>query len=67
MPKNVGTIDRGIRIAAALAIIVLLLLRQVSGVAAIILGVIAVVFLLTSMVSFCPLYFPFKVSTRKKT
>jgi len=46
--------------------LVRLLTRVLSGVAAIVLGIIAVIFLVTSLFSFCPLYVPFRISTRKK-
>jgi hypothetical protein len=66
MLKNIGSSDRVIRIVLALAIILLYLTNKISGIAAIILGVIAIVLLLTSFISYCPLYVPFKISTRKK-
>jgi hypothetical protein len=66
MPKNMGTIDRIIRLVIAAAVLVLFLTGQISGVAAIILGILAVIFVLTSLVSFCPLYFPFGISTDRK-
>lgn len=44
----------------------LLLTGQIEGVVTTVLGVLAVVFLGTSLVSFCPLYLPFKISTRKE-
>ena len=56
MKKNMGVADRVIRTALALAITVLLSTRTVRGPLAIILGVFAVVFLITSAVSFCPFY-----------
>ncbi len=56
MKKNMGTPDRVIRTILALLVAVLYFTDQISGTAAIILGIIAVVFLLTSVVSFCPLY-----------
>ena len=59
-----GTIDRGIRIVIALTVGVLYFMGQISGTAAIILGVLAVVFVLTSLVGTCPLYLPFSLSTR---
>ena len=65
MKRNMGSLDRGIRIAAVLLIGVLYLTGQIAGIAAIILGVLAVVFLFTSVVAFCPLYLPFKFSTKK--
>jgi len=66
MLKNMGTIDKAIRILVAVVIGILYFTNQISGVAAIILGFFAVIFLLTSFVSFCPLYAPFKFSTIKK-
>jgi hypothetical protein len=66
MTKNMGTADRLIRTLLAIVIAILYFTKQISGTAAIILGIIAVVFLLTSLVSFCPAYVPFKISTRKK-
>jgi hypothetical protein len=66
MPKNMGTVDRVIRVILAAVVAVLFATGQLSGTAAIVLGILAVVFLLTSLVGFCPLYFPFKISTRGK-
>jgi Na+(H+)/acetate symporter ActP len=65
MLKNMGTPDRSLRIVIALAVGVLYFTGQISGIAAIILGVLAVIFLVTSFFGFCPLYAPFKLSTRK--
>ena len=67
MPKNMGTIDRVIRVVLALSVAGLYVTKHISGTAAIILGAVAGIFLLTSTIGFCPLYFPFKISTRKKT
>jgi hypothetical protein len=61
-----GTIDRTVRTIAAVAVGILILTGTLTGLLAIILGVLAVVFLLTSSISFCPLYAPFKFSTKKK-
>ena len=66
MNKNMGTADRLIRTVLALIVIALYFTGQISGLAAIILGIFAVIFLLTSLISFCPLYVPLKLSTRKK-
>jgi glucose uptake protein GlcU len=65
MKRNMGSIDRGIRIIAAVLIGILYLANQITGTAAIILGIIAVIFLLTSFISFCPIYVPLKISTKK--
>ena len=56
MKKNMGIADRSIRIILAIVVAVLIYLGELSGIAAIILGVFAGVFLLTSLISFCPLY-----------
>lgn len=66
MKKNMGTADRAIRVVSALVIIALLLMGQIEGVIGVTLGILAVVFLGTSVVSVCPLYMPFKISTRKE-
>ncbi len=63
--KNMGTADRIIRLVLALAFLVLYFGGFVGGALGIILLVLAVVFILTSVVSFCPLYTLFKISTRK--
>lgn len=65
MKKNMGTADRVIRSAVVLLIAVLFFAGQISGIAAIILGIIAVAFLVTSLLSWCPTYVPFGISTRK--
>ncbi len=66
MKKNLGTTDRVIRILVAVLFAVLYFTDVVPGTLGIVLLVLGVVFLLTSLVSFCPLYFPFGFSTRKK-
>lgn len=66
MKKNMGMIDRIIRVALAAVVAVLYFTGQITGVAAIILGIIAVIFIITSAIGFCPLYVPFKFSTMKK-
>lgn len=66
MKQNMGTIDKVIRVALAILVGVLYLAGQISGTVAIILGVLAVIFVATSLISFCPLYLPFGISTRSK-
>jgi hypothetical protein len=63
MRKNMGTVDRVIRTLIAVAIAVLYFTGVLGGTLALILGVVAVIFLLTSLVSFCPGYLPFGIST----
>jgi hypothetical protein len=49
----------------ALIVAVLIISGQVSGVLAIVLGVLAAIFALTSVVGFCPLYAPFRFTTKR--
>jgi hypothetical protein len=66
MKKNVGTIDRAIRIVVAVVIAVLFQTGVISGTIGFILLVLAAVFVLTSLVSFCPLWWMFGISTGNK-
>lgn len=66
MKANMGTADRVIRTLIAIGIGVLYFTGHISGTLAIILGVIAIVFLVTSLVARCPAYVPFGWSTRKE-
>lgn len=56
MKKNMGIFDRALRIIIAIVLAVLIYLGEFSGTTAIILGIVAAVFLLTSLISYCPLY-----------
>ena len=66
MKKNMGTADRIIRILVAFAIIALYFGHVITGVLALVLLIVAAIFFLTSLVSFCPLYWPFGIRTLKK-
>jgi len=66
MKKNMGIVDKTIRISIAAIIAVLYFTDFISGTLAIVLMIFAIIFLLTSFVSFCPLYLPFKLNTGKK-
>lgn len=61
-----GSADKVIRIAIAVVIALLYYAHIISGTAAIVLGILAVIFVLTSLVSFCPLYLPFGINTCKR-
>jgi hypothetical protein len=65
MKKNMGSVDRIIRILVAIIFVVLFATKTVTGVFGIVLLVLAAVFVLTSLVCFCPLYLPFGLSTCK--
>ncbi len=66
MKKNIGLLDRIVRIAFAAAVLVLYLAGQLSTVAAIVLGALSIVFIATSAVAVCPLYALLGISTRGK-
>ena len=66
MKANMGTADRVVRTIVALAIAALYFTGRISGTVAIVLGIFAVVFLVTSFISWCPAYLPFGISTMKK-
>ncbi|WP_367389150.1 DUF2892 domain-containing protein [Lewinella sp. LCG006] len=63
MKKNMGNIDRGIRVIVAIIIAALYFTGTLTGTLGIVLLVLAAVFVLTSFVSFCPLYTIFGLST----
>jgi len=64
MKKNMGAADRLLRILVAVAIIVVYFTTAwVSGTLAIILLALSGIFILTSFISFCPLYLPFGINT----
>ena len=64
MKRNMGVVDRIVRVVLAAVVGVLYFTEQITGTAAIVLGVLAVVFVVTSIVGVCPLYLPFGISTR---
>ncbi len=66
MKKNMGTTDKTIRIILAVLIAVLYFTGVVKGVAGIVLLIIAAIFLITSLIGFCPLYYPFGLDTGSK-
>ena len=66
MKKNMGTADRVLRTLIAIGIGVLYFTGRIGGTLAVILGAVAVVFLVTSFLARCPGYMPLGVSTRKE-
>lgn len=65
MKKNMGAADRTIRIIVALIIAALYYFKVIDGTLAYVLLALAAIFLLTSFVSFCPLYTLFGLNTCK--
>lgn len=66
MKKNLGFTDRFIRVVLAVIVAALYFANIISGTVAIVLLILAAVFLLTSLVGVCPLYLPFGLSTLRK-
>jgi len=64
--ENKGNTDKIIRILAAILIGVLYFMQLISGTLAIVLLIVAGAFIITSFMSFCPLYLPFGLSTVQK-
>jgi hypothetical protein len=65
MKKNLGNLDRILRILVAVLFVVLFFTDVITGVWGIVILVLAAMFVLTSLVSYCPLYVPFGIKTRK--
>lgn len=66
MNKNIGIVDKAIRILIAFVIVGFYVANIVNGVFAIVLLVLAVVLLLTALIRFCPLYWLFGINTWNK-
>lgn len=61
-----GTLDKVIRILIAAVIVILYATDVIYGYLGIILLILAGIFVVTSVIGFCPLYKPFKISTKKE-
>jgi hypothetical protein len=66
MKKNMGNADRMIRIIIAAIVAILFFTNVISGTLGIVLMALAGIFVLTSLISFCPLYAPFGITTCKR-
>ncbi len=66
MKTNMGKLDKTLRVMAAVTIFILFFEKIISGTVAIVLLVVAGIFLLTSLVGFCPIYKILGISSRKK-
>ncbi|OGW38892.1 MAG: hypothetical protein A2010_17745 [Nitrospirae bacterium GWD2_57_9] len=65
MKKNMGMVDRVLRTVLAVIVAILYFSGQLTGTAAVILGVFAVIFVVTSSIGYCPAYTLLGVSTLK--
>jgi len=66
MKLNMGSWDRIIRLFVTLLVVILLITGVLNGTLAVILGIIAIIFFITGVTGFCPLYVIFGVSTKKR-
>lgn len=66
MVSNMGSPDKIIRLVVAFILILLIGLGEITGLAAIIAGVVSAIFIITSAISFCPIYAAVGVSTKRK-
>jgi O-antigen/teichoic acid export membrane protein len=64
--KNMGTADRIIRVLLAAVVVVLGATKVIAGTWLVVLGIVAAILVLTSIIGLCPLYLPFKISTRRQ-
>lgn len=66
MKKNMGVTDKRIRVFIAVLLFALYYFKVIEGTLGRIGLGFSLVFVLTSFISFCPLYLPFRISTIKK-
>ncbi len=66
MKKNIGNIDRIIRVLIAVAVIILYFTNVISGIIAIILLILSGIFILTAFISICPIYMALGIKTIKQ-
>ncbi|MDH7911278.1 DUF2892 domain-containing protein [Winogradskyella sp. SYSU M77433] len=65
MKKNMGSLDKGIRVVLAITVALLYYFNVIEGTLAYVLMAFAIIFLLTSFISFCPLYTVLGINTCK--
>lgn len=66
MKKNMGTIDKAVRLTLAAVVLLLYYTHVISGTIALVLLAVAIIFAVTSLLGVCPLYIPFGISTLRK-
>jgi uncharacterized membrane protein HdeD (DUF308 family) len=65
MTKNVGGVDRGIRLALGIALLGLAFFHVITGTAAIVAYIVGAVALITGLVQYCPAWSIFGINTCK--
>jgi hypothetical protein len=66
MKKNIGTIDKAVRLGLAAIILLLYFTNVISGTLALVLIIVAMILTLTSLIGVCPFYIPFGINTIRK-
>jgi len=66
MKKNMGNVDKVVRVLIAIIFFALYFGHVVTGTFGLVLAILGGVFVSTSILGFCPLYLPFGISTCKK-
>ncbi len=66
MKKNMGVIDKVVRILIAVVLVVLYFTHIITGTLGIIMLILSGILVLTSIIGICPLYVPFGLSTGRK-
>lgn len=65
MTKNMSNLDKGIRVVIAAVIALLYYYNVIDGTLAYVLMAVSIIFLVTSLINFCPLYKVLGISTCK--
>lgn len=66
MKANINQADKLIRIGLAISLIIIYLKGIVSGIAGIVILALAIIFIATALINFCPIYHLLGISTKKK-
>jgi hypothetical protein len=66
MKKNLGTIDRVLRVLFAVVVAILYFTGTISGTVGLILLIAGLILAVTSFITFCPVYYILGLSSRKK-
>jgi hypothetical protein len=66
MKKNMGAIDRTLRLLFAVVFAVLYLTDVITGTLGVVILLIALMFAVTGLIGICPLYLPFGITTLRK-
>ncbi|HAO04338.1 MAG: DUF2892 domain-containing protein [Chitinophagaceae bacterium] len=67
MKKNMGAIDKTVRLVVAALIAVLYFTKIITGFLALVLAIFAIILTIGVFISFCPLYNLFGINTCTKT